>query len=305
MDWSKKPHLEQIKGDTFCIITAFGRFPLFRLDRKNAILLDSGLIVDREGIQAALEQAGLQVRAVLTSHAHIDHTGNHAFFQETQGARLYMGPFDTALVSNLLTMNLYLHGDSYHSARRYAKNLSCRPDVLIPRGTERLEVEGAAFRVLELDGHAPEHLGFVTPDNVAYLADALMSDDIMGSVHVPYVNCCEVDLESKRKAGTLDCDAYILAHNAVVDEVAVLSEHNADYLLERIGTTAQVCDRYMTMNDLVADACIALGARCETADKIRIAEQNIRAYVTYLLDQGTLVRRVQAGKIEYIRADLA
>ena len=305
MDWNKKPHLEHVKGDTFCIVTAFGRFPVFRLDKKNAILLDSGLIPEREGIAALLEGEGLRVRAILTSHAHIDHTGNHAYFQEKQGARIYLGPFDTAVVSNVLTLNLYLGGDSYHRARSYAKNLSCRPDLLIPREAETLEVEGAVFRVMKLDGHAPEHLGFVTPDNVAYLADTLMSDDIMDSVHIPYVNCCEMDMESKRRAGALNCDAYILSHNAVKEEVAALSERNIAYMMEKIETTARACNHHMTMNELVAVAGVALGGRCETEDKIRIAEQNIRAYVTFLLDREKLVRRVRAGKIEYIRADLA
>lgn len=305
MDWSKAPTLEHVKGDTYCIVTAFSRIPLFKLDAHNAVLMDSGLALDRAGICRALEREGLRVRAILTSHIHIDHAGNHRYFQKTHGARLYLSLYDAALGSNPLAMHTYLYADSYQHTNAYAHSLFCRADELLWRDKDFVEVEGARFQIVPLDGHAPEHLGFITPDNVGYVADALMSDDVLRSVRIPYCNCCQVDLESKRRAGELPCDRFILAHNAVEDDLRELTERNINSLLERIEMVADLADHYMTMGELIWASGKALGARMQTTEKIMVAEQNLRSYIEFLVDRDVLINRANDGRVEYIRADLA
>ena len=73
-------------GDTFCIVTGYARIPLFKLGGGRAVIFDSGLAVpDRAGIFDLLRREELRVAAILTSHAHIDHTGNHKAIQQEHG----------------------------------------------------------------------------------------------------------------------------------------------------------------------------------------------------------------------------
>lgn len=44
--------------------------------------------------------------------------------------------------------------------------------MILP-GQEQVQVCGVQFRILSLPGHAASHMGFVTPDGVAYLADSM------------------------------------------------------------------------------------------------------------------------------------
>lgn len=306
MDWSREPTLEPVKGDTYCIVTAFSRIPLFKLDAKNVILIDSGLALERAGICRVLDREGMRVRAILTSHIHIDHGGNHRYFQKHHGAQIYMSVFDAAISSNPLAMSTYLHGDSYQHTRAYAQSLFCRPDHLITRKSDRIRLDGASFFLVPLDGHAPEHLGYITPDNVAYVADSLMTEDVLRSVRIPYCNCCQVDLESKRRAGELPCDRFILAHNGVVDpsEIRDLTEKNINSLLERIEIVASLADHYITMSDLIWASAKAMGARLHTPAKILTAEQNLRAFIEFLIDRNVLIGQVTDGRMEYIRTEL-
>ena len=202
-------------------------------------------------------------------------------------------------------MHTYLYGDSYQHTNAYAHSLFCRADELLWRDKDFVEVEGARFQIVPLDGHAPEHLGFITPDNVGYVADVLMSDDVLRSVRIPYCNCCQVDLESKRRAGELPCDRFILAHNAVEDDLRELTERNINSLLERIEMVADLADHYMTMGELIWASGKALGARMQTTEKIMVAEQNLRSYIEFLVDRDVLINRANDGRVEYIRADLA
>ena len=179
----------------------------------------------------------------------------------------------------------------------------CHADRLItPRDTE-VVVEGARFQVLRLPGHAPEHLGFVTPDGVAYLGDALMSEQVLNSVHIPYSMCCELDIQTKRNIQHMDYDAYIIPHNAVCTDVRALVQQNICVLQDKIETVYNTVDHYMSMEQIVARASAAMGVRGDTTYKINVAERNIRIFVEHLLDTKRLRVRANEGVIEYIRRE--
>ena len=299
-----QPSLEHVKGDTWCIVTGYSRIPLFKLGAGRAMLIDSGLAnPDREGILSLLRREDLRVAAVLTSHAHIDHTGNHKILQQEHGAKLYMTLFDAAVSSNPVNLKAYFYGTSYQGVINYGESMFCHADRLITPRDNEVVVEGARFQVLRLPGHAPEHLGFVTPDGVAYLGDALMSEQVLNSVHIPYSMCCELDIQTKRNIQHMDYDAYIIPHNAVCADVRALAQQNICVLQDKIETVYNTVDHYMSMEQIVARASAAMGMRGDTTYKINVAERNIRIFVEHLLDTKRLRVRANEGVIEYIRRE--
>lgn len=301
---AEKPYLEQVRGDTYCLVTGYSRIPVFKLGGGKAVLMDSGLAVPyRKGILSALKAENLHVVAVLTSHAHIDHTGNHQALKEVYGAQLYMTTFDAAVSGNPMNLKAYFYGSSYRGVMGYAESMFCRADHHIYPEDRQIQVEGATFEILRLPGHAPEHLGFVTPDGVAYLADTLMSEQVLQSVRIPYSMCCELDIQTKRKVRELPYDCYILAHNGVYTDIKAVSEHNVRNLLEKIQIVEELTDHYMSLERIVAEASAAMGVSGNTTYKINVAERNIRVFVEHLLDMKRLVQRANDGVIEYIRAD--
>lgn len=306
MDWSKLPYLEPVLGDTWCIVTPFSRIPFYKLNRKEIVLMDSGLPDrGRGGVVELLEKQGLRVQAVLTSHVHIDHTGNHRTLQKLHGARLYMTPFAAAVSEDPLAMKLYLGGDSYIGTDDYARPLYCSADELLRPERGNISIEGAQFQLVPLPGHAPAHLGFITPDGVAYLADTLLSEQAMHSIRIPFCGCCQADLDSKHRAAELNCAGYVLAHNQTCDDVGDIVRRNVKFLQEKIDVVAAAADHYMTMEELTLAASRAMGMHSTTRWKIFTAMNNTRSYAEYLLDQGCLFSRICEGRVEYIRAELA
>ena len=113
-------------GDTFCIVTGYARIPLFKLGGGRAVIFDSGLAVpDRAGIFDLLRREELRVAAILTSHAHIDHTGNHKAIQQEHGAVVYMTPFDAAVSGTPMNLKAYLYGTSYRGVMDYGASMLC------------------------------------------------------------------------------------------------------------------------------------------------------------------------------------
>jgi glyoxylase-like metal-dependent hydrolase (beta-lactamase superfamily II) len=211
--------------------------------------------------------------------------------------------FDAAISENPLYAQAYFYGINYRNVIKYTATYLCHADYLIRPEDEFIDIEGARFKILRLPGHTAEHLGFVTPDSVAYLADALLSDHVLESVRIPYCISCALDLDTKNRIGKMKYDRYIVAHNGVYENISALVKRNIDNILSKVDIIYKIADHYMSMEQILAKTCAALGIRTDSIYKISSSEQSVRVYMEYLIEEGRLVQRANDGIIEYIRTD--
>ncbi|MFR4512959.1 MAG: hypothetical protein ACLT4E_13225 [Clostridium sp.] len=75
----------------------------------------------------------------------------------------------------------------------------CKADQIILPGQEQVQVCGVQFRILSLPGHAASHMGFVTPDGVAYLADSMFDRESLKKGRLFYMLLLVTDTENTGK----------------------------------------------------------------------------------------------------------
>lgn len=301
---SIKPCIEYVKGNTYCVITGYCRFPLYKLSETEAILIDSGLSRDWEGILECLQRENLQIKAVLTSHLHPDHVGNHLNLRNTFGAKLYMTMHAAAICAS--PMNQVATYSGIITYRRICKDMASAivPDEIMDWNAESITVEGATFRLLQLPGHSAEHLGIVTPDGVAYLGDTVLSERVIKSLRAPFCVCVELDLASKEFLAETHYDRYILAHNEVCDEIREVALLNRDMMLQKAQAIQDLATEYMSLDVLTQKAMKLAGSELDSVHRVAGFRRNILPLVDYLIDMGRLTRRANDGVIEYIRTDV-
>lgn len=296
-----KPYLEPVKGNTWCIVTGYARIPVYKLNETQTILIDSGIPADGPGIVQCLQEAGLSVKAVLTSHKHPDHVGNHLLLRRSFGCKLYMSRYTaSACAEPMNQVESYLGMASYRSIAKMMVE-EFIPDAIIDWRADDVTVEGVRFEILHLPGHCAEQMGFVTPDNVAYLADTVLSEHIVTRLRTSYCTCVELDLQSKEAVSRLNYDRYILAHNEVCDSVAQLAILNRDILLSKAQLLASLATEYVTLEELVRRLMIHTGNDLSSVRKVRGTHHNVHVLLDYLVDTEVLTVRAQDGKLEYIK----
>ena len=295
-------YLEHLKGDTWCIVTDFCRIPFYKLDEKNIVMMDTGMRDPMDGgILDLLKKSDLKVSHILTTHAHIDHVGNHAILQREHGAKVYMTLFDAAVTSSPLCLKTYMYGSSYKFICEHADSMLCKTDELILPDQKNIIIEGVSFEILNLPGHAPEHLAFVTPDGVAYVADLLMTEHVLRSVRIPHITCWEEDLKSKRYIRNTQYSAYIMAHNGVCNSIDSLIRENIEVIEEKIKVVEDLLCDYMTMDEIAARGIKKFGVKDDTGWKLNTAYVNIRTFLEYLLDSKRAISVAKDGVTMYIR----
>ena len=295
--------LTQVKGNTW-LLEANQLIPLYKLDDRRCVLLDSGLFQEREELEETLKAAGLTPAGILCSHAHVDHCANNGYLQEKYGTVVALTPPEAGMCSSLLTLKCYFLTLSPGTVARESSCMVHRPDVSIPMSDGPFGFCGAAFQIIHTPGHSAGHICVVTPDNVCYTADALLSRELLAA-KLPYSLSHQTALVSREKLRDLDCDAYIMAHRGVCGpgEIGPLIDANQALVRRRAEEILSLVERPMTASQIDEAACVLYELFTHKPPRSLRFERNVRFFIEYLVDTGRLSQVCQNGTTYYVRPE--
>ena len=295
--------LTQIKGNTW-VIEASQLIPLYKLGDGRCVLLDSGLLSDREGLEEALRANRLTPAGVLCSHAHVDHCANNGYFQEKYGTKIALTSPEAGMCSSLLTLKCYFLTLTPETVERESGCMLHTPDVIIPPADGPFSFCGAEFQIVHTPGHSSGHVCAVTPDNVCYTADAVLSAELLGA-KLPYNLSQRMALDSREKLRGLGCDFYVMAHRGVCSgaEIAPLIDANQALIHRRAEEILSLVDRPMTASQIDEAACLRYKLLTHRPPRSLRFERNVRFFIEYLVDADRLDEVCQNGATYYVRQE--
>ena len=280
--------LTQVKGNTW-VAEGMELIPFYKLDDSRCILLDSGLLSEREELESALLSAGLTPAGILCSHAHVDHCANNGYFQQKYHIPVALTAQEAGMCSDILNLKCYFLLLTPGTVERESSCMVHTPDVLIPPEDGAFSFAGAEFRIIHTPGHSAGHICTITPDNVCYAADAMLSEEYMGS-KLPYNLSQAMAETSREKLRDLGCDAYIMAHRGVCGplEWEELIDENRELVHRRAEEILALVTRPMTASQIVQAACELYQLFTHKPHRALRFERNIRFLIEYLVDTGRL-----------------
>lgn len=296
-------NLTQIKGNTWAI-EASELIPLYRLDDSRCVLLDTGLPGERDELDDTLRSARLTPAGVLCSHAHVDHCANNGYFQEKYGTKVALTFPEAGMCSSLLTLKCYFLTLSPGTVERESSCMLHTPDVIIPPADGPFSFCGADFRIVHTPGHSSGHVCTVTPDNVCYTADTLLSAELL-EAKLPYNLSQRMALDSREKLRGLGCNFYVMAHRGVCSgaEIGPLIDANQALIHRREEEILSLVDRPMTASQIDEAACLRYKLLTHRPPRSLRFERNVRFFIEYLVDAGRLDEVCQNGATYYVRQE--
>lgn len=279
--------IKEIKGNTFCIDTGMTYIPFYKLNDEEIIMLDSGWKEgEREGIENLLEKNKLKVAAIICSHAHIDHIGNNAYFKEKYNCAIAMSAHEAHICSSAINLKSYYSTQSLSEVEQHLAHMVCESDIMISDDQNKICVCGVKFEIVHTPGHSPAHISIITPDNVAYVADALISYEVMEGAKMPYAFILREDLKSKEKLYNLKCSKYVIAHKGIYDDITKLISDNIKFYKQRAESIYKIMKDNMTLEEILKAVIESFDIGVRSVQKFIIIERMLRSYVEYLTEIG-------------------
>jgi glyoxylase-like metal-dependent hydrolase (beta-lactamase superfamily II) len=174
---------------------------------KQALVIDPG--DDVETILSVIEKHGLTVKAIVITHAHIDHIGGAARLRQATGAPVYMNENDMALAERLDAQAQWL-----------GTQTPPRPEIdTAAREGDVLRVGAMDAHVLHTPGHTQGSIClFVPADRKLFAGDTLFRDSI-GRTDLPGGNSRQILTSIHAKLLPLDEDTEVVPGHGPVTTI--------------------------------------------------------------------------------------
>jgi hydroxyacylglutathione hydrolase len=295
----------KVKGNTFYIDTGMTYIPFYKINDEDIIMMDTGWKVgEREGIEELLEKNNYRVVGIICSHAHIDHIGNNSYLKNKYNCIIAMPAYEALVCSSTVNLKVYYSTRTLTNVEEHFGHMVCETDIMISDNQDKIYVCGIKFKILHTPGHSPAHICIITPDNAAYVGDALISYEVMKGAKMPYAFILKEDLKSKTKLFDLKCSKYVVAHKGMYDDITKLINDNIDFYKNRAERIYDAIDSVMTMEDIMKSVIKSFNIHVKTVDKYALIERMLRSYVEYLNETGRIELIMEDGFLKYTKVQM-
>jgi hydroxyacylglutathione hydrolase len=147
-------------------------------NQGDAVIIDPGCYTkaEQQELLEFVNQHNLNVKALLNTHAHIDHVLGNAFVVRTFGVDYYLHKKD---LKTLQSVAQYAHLYGFE-----AYELSPEPTFLLD-GNEVLEFGAIRLKVLFTPGHSPGHVVYYDADSEIVVNGDVLFKGSFGRVDLP------------------------------------------------------------------------------------------------------------------------
>ena len=175
-----------------------------------------------------------------------------------------------------------------------------KPDVIVPAEDGEFEFAGVKFGILHTPGHSSGHIAIITPDNVCYVGDAMLSREAQNA-KLPYALHHKAAIDSRRKLLSTRCDYYIMAHTGVCTgaDFPALVRDNDELIHRRADEILSLVKGSMSFSEINRAVCSYFSLLTRQPRRALRFERNVRFFVEYLADEGYLDMECVDGTVYY------
>ena len=255
---------------------------LVKLNERDICLIDSGNDKDAgRKLRQLLDKNGWQLKAIYNTHSNADHIGGNQYLQKQTGCRVYAPGIDCAFTRYPVLEPSFLYG-GYPCAELRHKFLMAQPSdaqELTP------DVLPAGFQLIPLPGHFFDMVGFRTPDDVVFLADCLSSRETLEKYRIGFVYDVASYLKTLETVKSMEARMFVPAHAEASEEIAALTQHNIDTVLEIAEKILDLCREPLSAETVVQRLFTDYGLTMNFEQYVLVGS-TVRSYLSWLKDTG-------------------
>jgi len=258
---------------------------IYRVSDEEVYLIDTGN--DRpfgKKIKAIFDEAGWKLRAIFITHAHADHIGSATYLSKVTGCKIYARGFEASMTRQSILESISIYGGMPAPEMMNKFLLAEKADALLL--TDDALPEGLS--VIELPGHSPEMVGFVTAGGTAYIADSIASAETIEKYKVTFLYNPEDYFKTLEVLRGLEAKTFVPSHAEVSNDISELIELNFQKTREIIDMVRNILTTdYMSTDDVIFEVFRRYEMEMNIT-QYALAGSTIRSIISYLTRKGEL-----------------
>ncbi len=286
-----KYELHHLRGNTY-YIDAPTNLGLYKINEKDVILIDSGTHEDGKIIYKILQENNFNLRYIINTHSHADHSGGNALLLEKTSAKVIAPTIEMAFYRNTKLDIGHLFGgyplDEFDNKLMHTdQNKEILPLNYIPNGLQSFK----------LPGHHYGMIGIKTADDVYFIADTLGSKDLVESQHILLVYDLEGYLNSLDYVSKLN-GIIVPSHSEVTTDISKIVEINKNKIYEIINFLLEILKTPHTIEDITSIMFSHFNLRI-TYNKYLLITSTLRSYISYLSNNKKITKFFENNKLYF------
>lgn len=215
--------VKQIAPDVYAV--SLGVVNAFLIDRDGLTLVDTGTPGSEGKILAAVAELGKQpsdIRHILVTHCHVDHSGSLAALKQATGAPAYMHPLDATMIREGKAARAMHPAPGLLPALMVRLFIRSAPTMVAPAAVDHEVHDGdelpiaGGIRAIHTPGHCAGQLAFLWPHHGGLLFAADNASHMLGlGLSIVYENLDE-GKRSLGKLAALEFEAACFGHGRAI-----------------------------------------------------------------------------------------
>lgn len=265
------------------------------------VLIDSGN--DDSSIRKAIRDFGdIKVIALFNTHSHADHCGGNAYIARQFNPLIYAPELENSFIESPILEPTYLYG-AYPMQLLQNKFLMAKPSKVTHAfaACDPIDIqfkEGIhQFKPLSLAGHSPNQYGYLTPDGIAYLGDALISTEMVSKHPLIFTYDVTAHLSSLNSLESLHANGYVIAHGGYFDDIKSVIASNRTAMMTTLNHIITEVSKDPCTFDQLHESLGIIYNLTENVPQNLLNRSVIHAHVRHLVDLGELSVSVEKGRL--------
>ena len=275
--------LNHIIGNSYYIQSP-SKMGLVKLNDTDVCLIDSGNDKDAgRKVRRVLQAEGWQVKAILNTHSHADHTGGNRYFQQNTGCKIFAPGIEACIANHPILEPALLYGGAPCKALRHkflmAQESECH-DITSPDFPAEIEV-------IPLHGHIFDMVGYRTPDDVVFLADCVSSAATLEKYKIAYLYDVQAYLDTLDYVDTLTAKLFVPSHTEPTEDIHELTDTNRRCVSDVRDKILSICAESASFEAILQRIFTDYGLSLNF-EQYALVGSTLRSYLSWLLDSGKL-----------------
>ncbi len=257
---------------------------LIRLNESDVCLIDSGN--DKETgrkVRQILDAHTWRLTAIYNTHAHADHIGGNKYLQAQTKCSIYAPAIHATFAKYPLLETSFLYGafPPKELQNKFLLAQESSAEELTPQSLPQ------GLSVLPLPGHFFDMVGYHSSEEVFFLADCLLSREILDKYQIAVMYDVESYITTLEKVKTLQAKYFVPSHAKVTDDIAPLAQYNLDKVYEVADTLCSLCRTPLSFEDIVQKVFTEYHLKMNF-DQYVLVGSSIRALLSWLKSKGKI-----------------